>query len=123
MRAVRRMNDLAAADRVIRQLHRRGLTFEVSLIYGLPTQTLASFEASVRWCQERGVPVLHAFPLMLLRGTQLHRDRQRWGLVENEAPIPVVVQSDSFTKEDWQQMNHIASSLITPPPVGLLGAA
>lgn len=111
MRAVGRMNDLDKADRVIGELHRRGIPFEVSLIYGLPEQTLASFEASVAWCRARGVLVLKAFPLMLLRGTGLDRDRARWGLVESEDDIPVVVQSSSFTLEEWRGMKTLADSL------------
>lgn len=111
MRAVQRINDLAAADRVIAKLHAREIHFEVSLIYGLPDQTLATFEASVGWCLDRGVPVVRAFPLMLLRGTGLERDRGRWGLVENDDPIPVVVRSNTFDGGDWKRMREIAAAL------------
>lgn len=111
MVAVNRMNDLRKADAVIRKLHARAIPFEVSLIYGLPTQTVASFEESVRWCLERGVPVVRAFPLMLLRGTGLARDRHRWGLVESDDVIPVVVESDSFSRQDWHHMRNLADDL------------
>ena len=111
MRAVRRINDMGAAERVIEQLHRRDIPFEVSLIYGLPQQTLASFEASVRWCRDHDVAVIRAFPLMLLRGTGLDQDRSRWGLVENADAIPLVVQSDTFSKGDWRRMRDIAETL------------
>ena len=111
MRAVGRMNDLLKADAVIGALHRRGIPFEVSLIYGLPEQTLASFKASVRWCQERAVPTLKAFPLMLLRGTGLDRDRARWGLVESADDVPVVVRSSSFSRSDWEAMRSVAERL------------
>lgn len=112
MKAVRRMNNLPKVERAIEQLQRRGVPFEVSLIYGLPNQTLASFRETVRWCQERGVPVIRAFPLMLLRGTGLDRERDRWSLVESVGPIPVVVESDSFTPADWDQMRLLAKSLL-----------
>lgn len=111
MRAVSRMNDLVAADAVIAKLHARGIPFEVSLIYGLPTQTLASFEASVRWCLERGVRVVRAFPLMLLRGTGLERDRAKWNLQESDDAIPVVVGSDTFSRAEWEQMRDLADRL------------
>lgn len=111
MRAVGRMNDLKKADRVIGELHRRRMPFEVSLIYGLPEQTLASFEASVAWCQGRSVPTLKAFPLMLLRGTGLDRDRARWGLIESDDEIPVVVESSTFTRAEWREMKAVAESL------------
>lgn len=123
MRAVGRMNDLAKADAVIAALHRRGIAFEVSLIYGLPEQTLASFEASIRWCQERGVAALKAFPLMLLRGTGLDRDRARWGLAESDDEIPVVNASSSFSNEEWLAMQAVTELLDVPSTSHPPGAA
>ncbi|MCB9793190.1 MAG: radical SAM protein [Alphaproteobacteria bacterium] len=111
MRAAGRINQLDRVEAAIEALHQRGLAFEVSLIYGLPTQTLGSFQDTLRWCQERGVPVLRAFPLMLLRGTALERERDRWGLVEGGEPIPVVVESDSFTHEEWLEMKTLVQAL------------
>ena len=124
MVAVRRMNGLVATDAAIKKLHARGIPFEVSLIYGLPEQTLTSFEQSVQWCRDRGVPVIRAFPLMLLRGTELDRDRRRWGLVESDDPIPVVVGSTTFSRPEWEQMRGIADRLDGEiSTVGALGAA
>jgi radical SAM superfamily enzyme YgiQ (UPF0313 family) len=111
MRAIRRINDLDAADRVIQQLHQRNIPFEISLIYGLPEQTLSSFRASVQWCIERGVPVVHAFPLMLLRGTLLEQNRERWGLIESRDRIPVVMESNTFSQEEWGEMREMAEGL------------
>ena len=51
---------------VIASLNERGVPYEVSLIYGLPFQTLESFRASVDWCLSRGMPRVRAWPLMLL---------------------------------------------------------
>jgi radical SAM superfamily enzyme YgiQ (UPF0313 family) len=111
MKAIRRKNHMAKVDAVIAELHRRGIRFEVSLIYGLPEQTLASFQASVDWCVDRRVPTLHAFPLMLLRGTAMQRDRARWGLVENNDAIPLVVESNTFTPSDWLEMRRVAECI------------
>jgi radical SAM superfamily enzyme YgiQ (UPF0313 family) len=111
MKAIRRKNHMANVEAVIADLHRRGIRFEVSLIYGLPEQTLASFQASVDWCVDRRVPTLQAFPLMLLRGTAMQRDRVRWGLVENNDAIPLVVQSNTFTPSDWLEMRRVAEGL------------
>lgn len=112
MKAVRRMNNLPKVERAIEQLHRRSIHFEVSLTYGLPNQTLASFRDTVRWCHDRGVPVIRAFPLMLLRGTGLDRERAPWSLLESAGPIPVVVESDSFSRAQWDQIRLLAESLL-----------
>ena len=110
-RAVRRLNDVEKVDRVLAAVRRLGIDHEVSLIFGLPLQTLASFEASVRWCLERGVPVIKAFPLLLLRGTELERDRDRWGFVDAGGDMPMVVASSTFDRDDWWAMARIAEAL------------
>ena len=56
---------------------------QVSLIYGLPAQTLASFRASIDFCRAASAPVIRAFPLMLLRGTPLYDLKAKHGLLES----------------------------------------
>lgn len=111
MKAIRRTNHMTKVEAVIAELHRRKIQFEVSLIYGLPEQTLASFQASVDWCIERRVPTIQAFPLMLLRGTAMERERARWELVENNDAIPLVVRSNTFTPSDWLEMQRVADDV------------
>jgi radical SAM superfamily enzyme YgiQ (UPF0313 family) len=122
-RAVDRATNLARVERTIGECHARRIEFEVSLIFGLPEQTLQSFEASVAWCRAQRVPVVRAFPLMLLRGTPLHEEREARQLVEEvcftEEPgidrvqlgIPHVVSSPTFSRNDWLRMREIAAQL------------
>jgi len=111
-RAIRRPNNMDRIAAVLARLTERELRFEVSLIYGLPTQTLDSFRRSVDWCQVRGVDAIRAWPLMLLRGTPLDAERDRWGLVEpTDERIPVVIESDSFTAEEHAEMARVADAL------------
>ncbi|MBI4814830.1 MAG: hypothetical protein HY791_01150 [Deltaproteobacteria bacterium] len=107
-----RVNDLEKVDRVLAEVRRRSIRHEVSLIFGLPCQTLGSFSSSVQWCLERQVPVIKAFPLMLLRGTRLDQKRDRWNLRESGASMPMVVSSSSFDRREWEQMARIAEALI-----------
>lgn len=108
---IERPNDLEKVRRVCAALHARDIPFEVSLIYGLPTQTLSSFLQSIDFCLQQRVPTVRAFPLMLLRGTQLERERQRWGLIESHDPIPAVIASDSYTESDFREMTRAAGAL------------
>lgn len=111
-RAITRPNNLRVVEERIRELHRRGIDFEVSLIYGLPNQTLDSFRHSVKWCQQRAVPRIRAWPLMLLRGTPLYEQKAQYGFRESEGQaIPVVVASNSFTEVEYAEMARIASEL------------
>lgn len=107
-----RRNRMKRVQARIEELHDRGIPFSVSLIYGLPLQTLESFRSSVQWCVDREVPSLYAWPLMLLRGTPLHTEKDRWGYVESVGErIPIVVASDSFSREDHAEMARIAAEL------------
>jgi radical SAM superfamily enzyme YgiQ (UPF0313 family) len=91
------------------------LETEVSLIFALPRQTVASFEGSISWCRD-ALPhaKLVAFPLMLLRGTALHARAKELGLVEGlishpsisrvQDFIPHVVETPTMSREDWIKM-------------------
>lgn len=109
--AIDRKNQIEKVDRALAEVRRRDIPHEVSLIFGLPDQTLDSFLASVRWCLERRVPVIKAFPLMLLRGTPLERTRHRWMLRERGTNMPIVVASSSFDEHNWTQMARISEAL------------
>ena len=111
-RVIRRGNNLGKIEAAIAALHEAELRFEVSLIYGLPEQTLASFRATVDWCLQRRIPTVKAFPLMLLRGTDLERSGGEWGLNESDDPIPRVVSGRTFTEADYESMTRIAEALI-----------
>ena len=110
-REIIRRNVLRRVDAALAGVRARGLAHEVSLIFGLPLQTVASFQHSVAWCLEHDVPVIKAFPLMLLRGTDLERERDRWQLVDGGGSMPVVVESSTFTGEEWRSMARISEAL------------
>ncbi|WP_095067609.1 B12-binding domain-containing radical SAM protein [Pseudomonas sp. Irchel 3A18] len=111
-RAIKRPNHLDIVCSRIRQLHERQIDFEVSLIYGLPNQTLDSFRSSVDWCVQRRVPRVRAWPLMLLRGTPLYEQKQLYGFKESDdQAIPIVVASNSFSETEYAEMARIAKLL------------
>ena len=109
--AVQRNNHMPSVERVLRDVRRRGIDHEVSIIFALPEQTLATFMETVDWCLAQQIPVIKAFPLMLLRGTPLERDRARWGLITDTHAMPKVIASNTFTHRDWLQMASISDAL------------
>lgn len=120
---IQRPNNLRKVTAVLEDLHKRNIESEISLIFGLPGQTLQSFKESVSFCQDvLGIPTIHAFPLMLLRGTPLYEQKQQLQLVESsdvsfdqipriQQEIPHVISSPSFSYQDWLQMGEIAEGL------------
>jgi hypothetical protein len=123
---VGRLNNFRKIEGALRMLEAAELPFELSVIYGLPEQTRASFGETLRWVErvvERsaGRAVVRAWPLMLLRGTALNGPaaRRRYGLVESAqlgvdvsgrvgSGIPNVVASATFDFDDWQAMHAMA---------------
>lgn len=110
-----RANRMDLVDAALDQLVARGIPFEVSLIYGLPGQTLDSFQRSIDHLQAKGCTDIKAWPLMLLPGTKLHDQKEKWGMREEalgEFNIPVVTESSTFTREEWERMAQLAGSLM-----------
>ena len=125
---IQRPNNMSKVRAVLEETKKRKIETEVSLIFGLPGQTVESFQASIDFCKSYEVPTIHAFPLMLLRGTPLHEEKQKHKLVESndtahllkvsndtdEPPAddtPHVVSGESFSYEDWLKMSAMADDL------------
>lgn len=109
--AIRRKNNTAKVDATLAEVRRLGLAHEVSIIFGLPEQTLASFRETVQWCLDRRIPVIKAFPLLLLRGTELERDRAKWALHADDDDMAIVRSSSTFTEADWRAMQRLSDGL------------
>lgn len=110
-KAVKRKNNIPKVNNVLNKIRTRGIDYEISIIFGLPEQTLASFSETVEWCLLKKVPTLKAFPLMLLRGTEVERNKENWGLLESSGEMPIVTSSNTFSTDDWRQMAQIAEAL------------
>ena len=126
MKVIKRLNNLKKIESVTKKLRERNIEFEISVIFGLPEQTLESFEKTVDYCVEVLRPSrVDAFPLMILRGTELEKCRSKFGLTEELLPanqfhlskerilegIPHVTSSFTFTKQQWLRMYKLAQSL------------
>jgi len=113
-KTIERANNMNKVGKAIKLLQQWQQPFEVSLIYGLPGQTLDSFSASIDYLQTRNVVIIKAFPLMLLEGTKLADEQQQFNIeqeVIDASDIPHVVACDSFTKSEWLQMQSLADKL------------
>ena len=128
MKIIKRHNNLKKVEQVTKQLNDRHIPFEISIIYGLPKQTVDSFEKTIEYCQTVLKPnKINAWPLMLLRGTELERRQKEFDLEQeflsadslgSDLPkeriyegIPHVTSSSSFSKKDWIKMNKISNTL------------
>ncbi|MGH1336871.1 MAG: B12-binding domain-containing radical SAM protein [Aureispira sp.] len=111
---INRKNNPDKIRKVMKKLKERQINYEISLIYGLPLQTVSSFEASIDFSINHGCKGLTAFPLMLLKGTELYQQKEKFSLIEQKIGdynIPVVTQSNTYSKKDWYTMKSIAENL------------
>ncbi|AWY01095.1 hypothetical protein A8139_14735 [Marinomonas primoryensis] len=111
---IERPNNLKKVSTAIKMLNEYNQSFEVSLIYGLPNQTLDSFIESIDFLTDEGITNIKAFPLMLLEGTELKEKKAEFGLKEgriDNSGIPHVIESNTFSHKDWLSMHHIATNL------------
>lgn len=122
MKIIERPNNLTKIKKILPEVITRGIDVEVSLIFGLPKQTVKSFQETIDFCKGYGVSKICAFPLMLLRGTTLYDRKKELGLVEStdvgfskipriQEGIPHVVSSPSFSFDDWLKMGEMAEDL------------
>ena len=114
-RIIDRGNNMNRVGKSIELIQKWNQPFEVSIIYGLPSQTVSSFRDSIDYLQRRGVDIIKAFPLMLLEGTKLAEDKEKYLIVEgviDEGGIPHVIESFSFTRHEWQVMHNLANNLM-----------
>lgn len=113
---INRKNNFTQVDEAFEQLKDHNISYEVSLIYGLPGQTTESFQRSIDYVKNKGCKTVKAYPLMLLRGTELYDEKLKWNLKEEvigEFNIPVVVSSNSFSHKEWDKMHEMAT-MLTP---------
>lgn len=111
---INRKNNPEKIKEVMKKLKERQIDYEISLIYGLPLQTVSSFQESIEFSLNHGCKVLTAFPLMLLKGTELYQQKEKFSLIEQKIGdynIPVVTQSNTYSEKDWYEMKAIAENL------------
>ena len=114
LKAIGRSGNINSIFNKIHELNKRNISYETSIIYGLPDQTFESFRLTVEQLQDAGCKRIFAYPLMLLRGTELFNDKAKWNLreeTESGFNIPVVVESDSFSRADREKMKNLADRL------------
>lgn len=69
---INRRNNVKMTSEVLKKLNTANISYEVSLIYGLPMQTVGSFKKSVNFLKSNYCKNIVAYSLMLLKGTELY---------------------------------------------------
>ena len=111
---IKRNNSLNLIQKNMTLLNQLGINYEASLIYGLPNQTVKSFKESIQKLEDAGCKNIIAWPLMLLKGTELFYRKAELNInetIEGDFNIPTVTSSNTFSYVEWQEMKNIAEEL------------
>ena len=111
-----RKNDIDKIKKAFEMLTKYNVKYEVSIMYGLPGQTLDIFRETITFLKDFGCSTIKAFPLNLYCGTKLFTEKDKWDMTEelNEYGISEVRSSSSFSVEEWLEMDNIAKSINLP---------
>eukprot|EP00942_MAST-04A_sp_MAST-4A-sp1_P011421 g11421.t1 len=86
---IQRPNNKKRIKRVLAEMNRRNIASEISLIFGLPEQTVESFQQTIEFCKSYNVSAIFAYPLRLHRGTPLHANKSKLQLYNAQRVEPI----------------------------------
>lgn len=113
MATIGRDNKIEAIKKAFKLLDQHNISFEVSLIYGIPNQTPSSFLKSIDFALDNGCKPenISCFPLRIPRNSKLEKRKQELQIREEQNyHIKVVKNSTSFNADEWSIMNFFGYS-------------
>lgn len=87
-----------------------GVTFGLDLIYGLPGDDHRGFRHSLDTALELAPNHVDIFPLAVLPGTALHRDRHRFDLKALQAPPYEILESATYTPAELAESRLLSAA-------------
>lgn len=109
LKTIHRSLDPEDFRKKIHLLAAEGLTYGLDLIYGLPGDSLQGFGASLEFALEQRPNQIDIFPLAVLPGTILHRERERLGLESLPEPPYEITATPGFPAADLRQARLLAA--------------
>lgn len=115
MDVIGRKNDLKKIESSLEKLNSLGISYEVSIIYAIPGQTVERFIDTIEFLLINHCKTIRAYPLQIPRNSELERKRAEYQIVEtvDEMNVRSVQSSFSFQKENRTDMDQIALRLNT----------
>lgn len=107
---INRWKDCSKVIQSLKELQKRRIKTEITLIYGLPNQTVESFKNDIDSLKALGFNKITAFPLQLYPGTELFEKYQDYGLEVSQNDLEIMQVCDNPT-HDFNEMNEIAKNL------------
>ena len=118
MKVLNRDNDIKHIKSVMKALNRLNIQYEISIIFGIPGQTMDSFQSTIEFIEKNGCKNYKGFPLRLPQNSKMKNNADKLKIKEEYSsfdsfPIKIVKESYSFTHLDWEMMYSIAKKIDT----------
>jgi len=114
MKIIGRDNNMSLVIKTLAEMEKAKINYGISLIYGLPGQTVNSFKNTIEFLTQNSSAQLVAYPLMLLTGTKLYREMDSYSIKQEPLGnynLNYVTESFSFTRKEYDKMERIANEL------------
>jgi radical SAM superfamily enzyme YgiQ (UPF0313 family) len=114
MKIIGRDNNMKEVMKTLNEMSKANMKYGISLIYGLPGQTPKSFKNTIEFLEQYCSGQLVAYPLMLLQGTKLYREKDSYSLKQEslgDYNLKYVSESFSFNRTEYMEMEQMAKAL------------
>lgn len=111
MASIGRDNNMEKVEWALNGLNKRQISYEVSIIYAIPGQTIDSFIDTIEFLKINGCKKIRAFPLQIPENFKEERKKNVGDLQSDCYKIESVANSSSFTKFERGCMDIIAGHL------------
>jgi len=113
-KTIGRINNIAKVDSALTELGKRGISFETSLIYAIPGQTVSSLIDNIEYLVTRGCRKIRAFPLRIAANSEKLVAIRNTGQITEEPDIfgvDTIFSSSTFTRSERKDMDRISERL------------
>jgi uncharacterized protein with von Willebrand factor type A (vWA) domain/radical SAM superfamily enzyme YgiQ (UPF0313 family) len=117
MEVLNRKNDIAHITSIMKELNTRKINYEISIIFGIPGQTIESFKDTIAFIEENGCKKFRAFPLRLPQNSKMKKDAEKLKIKETQSQydfptLKLVTESYSFNYSDWEKMYSLVGASV-----------
>jgi radical SAM superfamily enzyme YgiQ (UPF0313 family) len=119
MKILNRKNDIHHVKTVMKQLNDAKIKYSISIIFGIPHQTVESFCQTIGFIEENNCYDFHAYPLQLPKNSKMREKIDELKIEEfqdEQFSSQFVKSCISFNHSEWKTMSDIAKFSENKPP-------
>ncbi|MDR0768733.1 MAG: radical SAM protein [Dysgonamonadaceae bacterium] len=119
MEILKRKNNIHHVETVMKQLNDAEIKYSISIIFGIPYQTVNSFRQTIEFIEKNNCHEFDAYPLRLPRNSIMRKRMDDLKIKEFQGksfPVCFVNECCSFDQSEWRKMYDIVVSKTDKPP-------